>query len=117
MKRISLATGATAFGLLVVASSQAAVPKLAGTVGPGFTISLVKGGAKVTQLKAGRYSITVNDRSSSHNFHLSGPGVNKKTSVAGTGKTTWAVALRKGATYRFVCDPHQSSMKASFKTV
>ena len=26
--------------------------------------------------------ITIHDRSSIHNFHLTGPGVNKKTSVA-----------------------------------
>jgi plastocyanin len=101
---------------LVVASAQAAPAKLVGTVGPGFTITLKKNGTKVTRLKAGKYSITVSDRSSAHNFHLTGAGVNKKTSVGGTGKTTWAVTLQKGKTYRFVCDPHATSMKGSFKT-
>ena len=33
-------------------------------------------------LKAGRYRIVVRDRSHLHNFHLTGPGVNKKTTVA-----------------------------------
>jgi len=42
--------------------------------------------------------------------------VNKKTSVGGTGKTTWTVTLQKGKTYRFMCDPHASTMKGSFKT-
>jgi plastocyanin len=101
---------------LVVAPAQAAPPKLVGTVGPGFTITLKKNGTKVTKLKAGKYSITISDLSSSHNFHLTGAGVNKKTSVGGTGKTTWVVTLQKGKTYRFVCDPHASSMKGSFKT-
>ena len=87
-----------------------------GTVGPGFTITLKQSGAKVTKLKAGKYSITVSDLSSSHDFHLTGPGVNKTTSIAGTGKTTWTVTFQKGKTYRFVCDPHASFMKGSFKT-
>jgi hypothetical protein len=115
MKLISLALAAMALGLLVAVPTQAAVPKLVGTVGPGFTITLKKGSTKVTKLKAGKYSITVSDLSSSHNFHLSGPGVNKKTSVGGTGKTTWIVTLQKGKTYRFKCDIHPF-MNGSFKT-
>jgi hypothetical protein len=117
MRRIRLASlAAAALGLLAVASAQAALPKLVGTVGPGFTITLKKSGAKVTKLKAGTYSITVSDLANIHNFHLIGPGVNKKTSVGGTGKATWTVTLQKGKTYRFLCDPHASSLKGSFKT-
>jgi plastocyanin len=116
VSRTRLALAAAALGLLAVVPAQAAVPKLVGTDGPGFTISLTKGGKKVTQLKAGKYAITVNDRASFHNFHLTGPGVNKKTSVGGTGTTTWTVTLQKGKTYRFVCDPHAAQMKGSFKT-
>ena len=40
--------------------------------------------------------------------------MNKKTSVSGTGTTTWNVTLRAG-NYRFVCDPHASSMKGTLK--
>ena len=116
MRRIRLGVAAIALGLLAVTPTQAAVPKLVGTVGPGFTITLKQSGAKVTKLKAGKYSITVSDLSSSHDFHLTGPGVNKTTSVGGTGKTTWTVTFQKGKTYRFVCDPHASFMKGSFKT-
>ena len=115
MRRIHLGVAAIALGLLAVTPTQAAVPKLVGTVGPGSTITLTKSGAKVTKLKAGTYSITVNDLASVHNFHLTGPGVNKKTSIGGTGKTTWTVPLQKGKTYRFVCDAHPF-MKGSFKT-
>jgi plastocyanin len=61
-------------------------------------------------VKAGTYTITVRDRSSIHNFHLIGPGVNKKTSVAAVQTTTWTVALKRGL-YRFVCDPHATIMK------
>ena len=116
MGRIRLALAAAMLGLFGVASAQAAPPKLVGTVGPGFTITLKKSGAKVTKLKAGKYSITVNDLANIHNFHLIGPGVNKKTSVGGKGTATWTVTLQKGKTYRFMCDPHAAMMKGSFKT-
>ena len=117
MTRIHLALAALAIGLLAVASGQAALPKLVGTTGPGFTITLKKSGTKVATLKAGKYSLTVNDLSNEHNFHLTGAGVNKKTSVSGKGKATWTVTLQKGKTYRFVCDPHASTMKGSFKAI
>ena len=48
-----------------------------------------------------------------HNFHLTGPGVNVKTSVGATGTKTFTVTLKKG-TYKFVCDPHAGFMKGSF---
>lgn len=91
-------------------------PTLTGTVGPGPTISLrTSRGARVTRLKAGRYRIVVRDRSAKHDFHLSGPGVNKKTSVRFRGTVTWTVTFRKGGTYRFVCDPHRRVMRGSFR--
>jgi plastocyanin len=91
------------------------VKTLTATVGPGATISLRLGGKKVARLKAGRYRIVVRDRSHMHNFHLTGPGVNKKTGVAAHGARTWTVTLRKGKTYRYVCDPHKAFMKGSFR--
>lgn len=91
-------------------------PTLTATVGPGATISLrTSRGARVRRLKAGRYRIVVRDRSAMHNFHLSGRGVNKRTTVRFRGTTTWTVTFRKGRTYRFVCDPHARRMKGSFR--
>jgi plastocyanin len=114
MSRIRLAlVAAFAVGALLAAQAQAAAPKLVGTVGPGFNISLTKGGKKVTKLMHGSYIVVINDKSPIHNFHLTGPGVNKLTSVAKNGVTTWKVTLKKG-TYKFVCDPHASAMKGSF---
>jgi plastocyanin len=98
---------------LLVPAAVAATPTLNGTVGPGFTITLTKGGAKVTKLKAGSYVVKVSDKSNIHNFRLKGPGVNKTTSVTGTGSSTWTVSLKKGK-YTFVCDPHATIMKGSF---
>ncbi len=115
MIRIRLAVVAlvagSALGLTAVAQ---AASTLTGVVGPGFTITLTQAGKKVSALKAGSYTIKISDKSNIHNFHLTGPGVNKSTSVAGTGSKTWKVTLKKG-TYKFVCDPHAATMKGSFK--
>jgi plastocyanin len=116
VKRLRLVlAAAAAVALVAAAPSNAAATKLVANVGPGFTISLTKAGKKVTTLKPGTYSITVNDKSTFHNFHLTGAGINKKTSVAfkGTPKA-WTVTLKKG-TYRYVCDPHAATMKGSFR--
>jgi hypothetical protein len=49
------------------------------------------------------------DLASIHDFHLTGPGVDKKTSIGGTGTTQWTVKLKQG-THHFVCDPHHTIM-------
>jgi plastocyanin len=109
-------TVALALSALIGAGSAAAAPKTVnGSVGPGFTISLKLAGKKVKKLKATTYRFKVTDRSTSHNFRLRGPGYNRAiTSVGFTGTKTVTVKLRKG-TYRYVCDPHSSVMKGSFK--
>jgi plastocyanin len=40
--------------------------------------------------------------------------VNVKTTVPFVGTKSFTVTLKKG-TYRFVCDPHATAMKGSFK--
>jgi plastocyanin len=115
MFRTRLALGTMlAAALVVVASASAATPTLNATDGPGFTITLKKAGKKVTSLKAGKYKVVVKDLSNLHNFHLKGPGVDKKTGVGAQGTFTWTVTLKKG-TYKFICDPHVAIMKGSFK--
>ena len=116
MSRIRLVLVAACVALVAATTalgSGTATPMLTGTVGPGFTITLKKGSAKVTKLKAGKYTIVVRDLASNHNFHLSGPGLNKKTSTPSKGTSTWRVTLKKG-TYRYVCDPHAAIMKGKF---
>jgi plastocyanin len=105
-----------ALSALVGAGSAAAAPKTVnGSVGPGFTISLKLAGKKVANLNPTTYRFRVTDRSSSHNFRLRGPGYNRAiTSVGFTGTKTVTIRLRKG-TYRYVCDPHSSFMKGSFR--
>ena len=64
---------------------------LTGSVGPKRTISL-----KPKSALPGPAVVTVNDRSKTDNFHLTGPGVNKKTGVKTRGKATWTVTLVPG---------------------
>jgi len=97
------------------ATTPPAPKRLTGTVGPSFSISMrTPAGAVARQVTAGTYRITIRDRSSAHNFHLIGLGVNRKTAVAFRGTVTWTVRLRAG-TYRFVCDPHARQMRGSFR--
>jgi hypothetical protein len=85
-----------------------AVVALTGSVGPGRTISLKRaGGAGVTSLAAGRFRITVRDRSRADNFHLSGPGLNKKTGVGFRGTVRWTVELSAGR-YVYKSDQHKA---------
>jgi plastocyanin len=95
-------------------AATSAHPLLVGQDGPGFTITLKQNGKAVKTLKAGVYTIRILDKSAIHNFHLTGPGVNKLTSVAKVYTATWSVTLKKG-TYNYVCDPHREIMHGSFK--
>jgi plastocyanin len=71
-------------------------------------------GGPLKTVKAGTYQIKIEDHATIHDFHLKGPGVNKKTSVSGRTETTWTVKLRPG-TYTFTCDPHASMMRGTFR--
>lgn len=83
---------------------------LNGSVGPGFDISL----AGTDGIAAGDYTLDVDDQSSIHNFHLTGPGgVDVATDVGGEGEESFQVTLEPGE-YTFVCDPHASQMRGTF---
>jgi plastocyanin len=101
---VGLTTIVATFALAGSSFAATKTNTLTGTVGPGFTITMNK-----KTVKAGSYVITIHDLASIHDFHLTGPGVDKKTSVSGTGTTKWSVTLKKG-TYHFMCDPHRTIM-------
>ena len=107
---------ATGTSTTTSASAAAATPsaaagggnELVGTVGEGdaFSITLTdSSGAPVSTLKPGSYTVKVSDKSKIHNFHLTGPGVEQKTTVPDVSDTSWTVDLTAG-TYTFKCDPH-----------
>ena len=116
--RAALAAAAGSLALALAATAPAApVPKtVKGTVGPGFTISLALNGSQVTRLKTGvPYRFLIRDRSSIHDFHLIGPGLNRVlTTVDFTGTKSFVLKLKKGS-YRFQCDPHADFMHGSFR--
>ena len=91
----------------------ATAPRLVATVGPAGTIELQSAsGAALKTLKAGTYSIAVRDRSTLHNFHLVGKGVNRKTGIAAVTTTAWKVTLAAG-TLRFFSDKSPQTVKGS----
>ena len=119
MSRISILVAGLVAALALAAPISAMGPtKLAGVTGPGLTITLKKSGVKVKTLKPGKYTITVRDKSSAHNFRLKGPGLNRQiTGLSFVGTKTVTVTLKKG-TYTYLCDPHAiQGMKGSFRVV
>ena len=117
MLRLTALLAVAATALAVVASlgaAPAAPVKLKGSVGPGETIVLKKGSARVSTLKRGRYTFVVSDRSEEHNFRLRGPVGRQITSISGTGTKTVTLNLKPGR-YTYVCDPHAGDMIGSFR--
>jgi len=88
---------------------------LEGEVGPGFDIEVKQNGKDAETVKAGTYTLKVEDKSDIHDFHLIGPSVDKVvTDVPFKGEKTVTVTLQKG-TYTYQCDPHAAGgMKGTF---
>ncbi len=116
MRKQLVAVAAAAVVTAVLASASfAATPRLTGTVGPGYTITLTSGGKKVTKLKAGKYTFVITDKSSMHSYGLDGPNGFAKdfTSVSFKGTKTFTLTLKAGK-YKYYCTPHESSMFGNF---
>ena len=110
------ATLAAAVGLLAAGPADART--YYGTVGPGETIKVTNAaGTRVARIPRGLHTFVIRDRSSAHNFHLTGYRVNRATGVSWTGTVRWSVRVRVGRTYRYVCDPHAGDMRGSFRGV
>ena len=105
------AVAATAF----LVPAQGSTARLAGEVGPGYSIEVKKGSQDLKTIKAGTYKIKVEDKASIHNFHLIGPGLNKKTGIGFKGELTWTIKLKPGR-YTYQCDPHHlTGMRGHFR--
>jgi plastocyanin len=113
---VALAAAGTALGLAGTAGGRTNVTPLRATVGPGFTINLMKNGRRVVRLAPGMYRITVSDRSSFHNFKLEKSGgafERSVTSVPFRGTRTVTVRLTAGR-WEYYCAPHERTMKGHF---
>jgi plastocyanin len=110
---IATAAAAGAAAAALAPAGQGVGETLIGTVGPGFTISLTLNGQAVTHLDPGTYTVQVDDKTTEHNFHLFGPGVDEFTSPDEVTQKTWTVTFKDG-TYNYVCDVHLSTMKGKF---
>jgi hypothetical protein len=111
---------AVAFALAVPLSAPAgtSATQLAGTTGPGFTITLKRAGKKVTTLRPGKYTFAVSDKSTAHDFVLVGPGVRNRviTGLSFTGRRSPTVTLKRGR-YEYYCTPHRRMGMRGFFTV
>ena len=119
MLRKSLAVGlVVALAAVLAATALArrdATPTLVGTTGPGFKITLTKGGTAVKTLKAGAYKLVIHDRASIHAWSLDGPHGYAKdfTKIPFVGTKTFAVNFKAGK-YKFYCPNHESIMFGHF---
>ena len=121
LNRLTILIALGMVALVAVAGVNAATSKesfdLKGEVYQNYEIELKNAaGVKVKTVNAGTKRLKIEDKTSIHNFHLKGPGVNKSTSVSFIGERIWTVTLKPG-TYTYWCDPHSSMMRGSFRVV
>ena len=102
-----VAAGLVSVGVAAIVNSTS-LPKLKGTIGPGYTISLKDArGRAVKMLRHGKYTLVVSDKANIHNFTLNGPGIKNKmiTGTSFVGPKTVTVTLKTGK-YRYYCTVH-----------
>lgn len=120
MFRLLLTASIAAASLALVANgSRAAQPDtpivsdVYGSVTARSITLTEKNGSRITVLSPSTYRFHVKDTSKGQNYHLVGPGVNLRTKVAATTKTTWRVNLSQG-TYVYSSD-RSTKLHRTFK--
>ena len=78
--------------------------RLYGTVTAEGAISLISDQGARTPVRPGAHQLVVWDQSQHDSFHLTGPGVNSRTSGPFTGILFSSISLRAGAIYRYRSD-------------
>jgi hypothetical protein len=81
------------------------VPQVNGKV-TSRSITVTRNGSRVRSLIQNTYKFKITDASKKQNFHLIGPGVNRKTGVVARRKATWTVTLVPG-TYVYRSDKNR----------
>jgi hypothetical protein len=87
------------------ASANKGRPKLRGKVNNDRDLTI-----GMNPVPSGRYKLVIRDTTKRHNWHIFGNGLDKKTTVRGTGTWRWKVRLKDGS-YTVVCDPHARNMR------
>jgi plastocyanin len=78
------------------AGTSPVVPRLSARVTARAISLKTAAGVRVRSIPTNTYKITVSDRTKAQNFHLIGPGINRKTRIAATAKKTWTIDLQPG---------------------
>lgn len=95
---------AALFGALTLpmsASSTPGLPELTAKVTSRSISLTTSDGQRADGLQPNTYRFVVKDLTSTQNFHLVGPSVNRRTKVPAKATTTWTIYLRPGTyTYR-----------------
>ena len=95
--------GATDEG--IVEKAKGDLPRLRGKVDGDRNLTISD-----DPVPSGRYRLIVRDTTSRHNWHIFGNGVDRETSINGTGRSAWTVRLSDG-NYTVQCDAHSGTMR------
>ena len=101
-----------ALALPVSASSTPGLPELTAKVTARSISLTTSDGERVVRLQPNAYRFVVKDQTSTQNFHLVGPSVNRRTKVPAKVTATWTIYLRPG-TYTYRSDK-RPSLSATF---
>ncbi len=85
------------------------LPRIVGVVGGFMSFSV-----SPRSVPTGRYRIVVHDSTPGHSWHITGPSIDRATSISGTGTSTWFKRLTPG-TYHIFCDVHPKMMHTTLK--
>ena len=98
MLRLLLAASAlVALALPLGANGNMVRPTLTAKVTAKSIVLTRQDGTRVRTLQPNAYRIVVRDATTAQNFHLLGPGLNKRTNIAGKTTATWRVYLQPGS--------------------
>src|SRR5688500_18872053 len=106
-------TALVTVSLPMAASGGPGLPRLNGKLSARSITLTDATGQRVKVLRQNSYRLVVKDLSKTQNFHLVGPGVNRKTGLAATGMRDWTIYLRPGI-YVYKSDAN-SKLRGTFR--
>ncbi|MDQ3326385.1 MAG: hypothetical protein M3529_11885 [Actinomycetota bacterium] len=98
-------------GVAVGDADRGQLPRIRGSVGPGFDISV-----RPRRVEPGTYRVVIQDESAMHNWHINGPGVDRKIGVAFVGTKRFTITVTAG-NYEIQCDMHPTTMNTRLRVI